>query len=160
MASKMQFSSSTLFLALLTLLLLHASPVAAFGAGNIGKGRFPLHTVFRWSVVQLQYQRSKGTTGVMGISKTCLRLLLSSRVISGRVWWSKEFTSAIGFGTTAKQWTWAHSKGFRLALSVSSSGSYHFWYFAYPNLLVGDSTNIHYCPSDTLLQSSKWPRKD
>lgn len=37
MAGEMRFLSSTLFLALSALLLLHASPVAAFGAGNIGK---------------------------------------------------------------------------------------------------------------------------
>ena len=236
----MAYRSSTLCLALFAFLAFYASPVAAFGAGNIGKRWCQCHVAYLTDAEQLRYRRLKAITGDSAYFRSlvtrfdrilrletnfqsrntlqCLiypfrkavltmQLVYSGDIedmlktvafIKGHKWtsmmikrvyfgnWLRDYRSVFlqpimplfkitgspetlsrnsrsplkaliltWRNTTVKLWTLAHSKGFKLALSVSLSGSYRFWYSTHPNLQSRISSNIYCGPSDTLLPNSK-----
>ncbi len=115
--------SGIALLASLLLLLLCVSPAAAFGAGNIGGTPHDMPNASPSDPSrQRPYPKSRDTTGVMAISRTCSKPLPFCKAINGIRWWSNASTLAIGFETTAKRLTWARSRACNRERSESSSG--------------------------------------
>ena len=78
------FSSRPMIFVLVLLVLIHASPAAAFGAGNIGMVQSWSPTFRRSNKLQHQFRRSRGSIGVMETSRTSSKPLRSSKGTSGR----------------------------------------------------------------------------
>ena len=81
----MDLRLTRLLLLLCAFLLLHVTPVTAFGAGNIGECSEVSSRNLYYSSMQHLSQKLKARIGDMVISKICLKRLLSLKATNGQI---------------------------------------------------------------------------